>query len=199
MKKLFATAASVIALGFALPVMAQSNTSTVNQIGSGQLADVEQIGTAATNTSVVYQGLNVAGSSGNSADVFQTGTTAIANVSTVIQDGIDNEAVIGQSGDGNGGDTNSSLVTQNGEGNSANVTQGDLVTNNTSVVDQLGDDNDASVTQGGGEGGNLVNFSSIDQDGNGNSATVAQGGAGVVSNTSYITQDGGNTAIVNQH
>jgi hypothetical protein len=199
MKKLFATAASVIALGFALPVMAQSNTSTVGQIGSGQTANVDQIGASANNASVVYQGLNVGGSSGNTGTISQSGTTNIENYSTLIQDGQGNDATIAQAGDGNDGDFNNSVAAQNGVDNTVTVTQGDLITNNTSVIDQFGNENTASVTQGGGEGGNLVNFSSIDQDGDGNNATVTQGGAGVVSNTSYIAQNGGNTATVNQH
>ena len=203
MKNLFATAASVFVLGFAVPAMAQSNVSTVNQLGSAQTATVDQIGTAANNSSVVYQGLNVGGSYGNSADVDQAGTVNIENYSTLIQDGYTNTAKIDQSGNGNLGDYNNSYATQNGSLNDIKVLQGDLATNNDSYIYQNGDYNTADVKQGGGEGGNLVNLSVVDQDGYDNHATIEQGGTNTVANTSYVTQQSlgypGNTATVNQH
>lgn len=200
MKNLFATAASVLVLGFTVPAMAQTNTSTVNQQGLGQIADVDQIGTAANNSSTILQGLNGGGSAGNKVHVDQTGTVSIENISAVVQDGIDNDAKINQNGNGFINDYNYSYAEQTGNDNKIEVIQGNVVTNNTSVIDQYGDNNKATVSQGGGnEGVNLTNYSNIDQDGNNNTATVDQGGAGVVSNTSYIAQSGGNTANVNQH
>jgi hypothetical protein len=203
MKNLFATAASVFVLGFAMPAMAQSNNSTVNQLGSAQTATVDQIGTAANNDSVVWQGLNIGGSSYNDADIDQTGTVNIENFSKLFQDGYYNTGKVDQGGNGNGGDYNNSYAVQNGTLNELKVFQGDLATNNNSFIDQNGNNNKSTVKQGGGEGGNLVNLSTIDQDGYDNHATVEQGGANTVANTSTVIQQSfgypGNTATVNQH
>jgi Curlin associated repeat len=202
MKNIFATAASVLVLGFAMPVLAQSNLSDVQQIGvEGQTATVDQYGNLAINSSGIYQGLYYGASAGNKAEVKQAGTKAIANNSIIFQDGYDNVAKVDQSGDGKDGDSNSSYISQYGSDNKVEVLQGDLVTDNTSWVSQYGEDNKAKVKQGGGEGGNLVNYSSIDQSGAGNRATVEQGGnLESIANTSFVTQSGsGNTATVNQH
>lgn len=205
MKHLFATAAvSALVLGLSAPAMAQSNTSTVNQVGISQDAQIDQLGGAANNYSTVLQGLNGPGSDGNKADIDQDGTVNLENYSTLIQDGTRNEGIINQNGNGSGDDYNYSHASQTGVENKVDVLQGDLATNNTSVIDQDGSINESTVRQGGGEGGNLVNYSAIDQDGFDNTAIVEQGGANSVANTSYITQNSvglsaGNTATVKQH
>ena len=76
MKKIFATAASVLVLGLAAPAMAQSSTSSVSQIGSYNGANIDQIGTDAINNSTVRQGLATPGSSGNGATVVQNAVVA---------------------------------------------------------------------------------------------------------------------------
>lgn len=200
MKNLIATAVSVLALGFAAPAMAQTNSSTINQLGSSQTVNVDQIGAAANNSSTVSQGLNWGGSADNTANIGQAGTVGMNNISNAIQDGWNNLLKLDQSGNGFDGDVNFSYTNQAGSDNQIEVVQGNLVTDNTSLIDQYGNDNVAKVQQGGGLGENLINDSSIDQDGSANHATVHQGGAGVVSNSSFVAQGGGgNIANVNQH
>lgn len=226
MKLRLATAASIIALSFASPVMAQSS-STVGQTGYDNAADVEQIGAEASNDSQITQNNDDASQVGNTANVFQTGTNGLDNLSVIDQDGALNTADITQGGNGVP-DYNDSSVTQTGDGNSANVVQGDLVNSNQSTIVQDGSGNAATVFQGGNpadpndpsngfvddpttdivEGPQGVNtgdnVSTIDQIGNGNTASVSQGGGAGAVNTSDIDQGdptdstNNNTAIVAQ-
>jgi maltose-binding protein MalE len=106
-KKSMIVGASIVALGTAMPVMAQS-TSTVTQTGDANDAEVTQAG------------------SGNTSDVTQSGDGAEA---FVCQNGTGNEATINQSADlvtglapapdaGAG-----ALIQQNGSDNTASINQ----------------------------------------------------------------------------
>lgn len=177
MKKLFATAASVLVLGLATPAMAQSSSSTIDQIGYSQDATVNQYGAGANNISAIEQGKNIAGSNLNTVTTTQWGSNNIENYSTVKQDGVDNDASVIQSGDGWLNDYNWSLITQTGSENTASVSQSNLSLNNFSTIDQDGAKNLANVTQGGGI--NVLNNTSIINQNStgfslGNTATVNQ-------------------------
>jgi hypothetical protein len=207
MKNIFATAASVLVLGFAMPAMAQSNTSNAYQTGTSNNVDVEQLGFVAKNTSTIKQGQYNGGSAENSARVLQKGKLGIKNDSTITQDGYRNTATALQGGENEfftrPVDMNDSIITQNGDRNQAVVKQGEIDTNNVSRVDQGGNDHIARVTQGGERGDSSdvtapnqqgdnrgPNQSYITQRGNGHEAYVEQGGAGAV-NYSEIGQDDG--------
>ena len=229
MKTLFATAASVFVLGFAMPAMAQSSTSTSYQSGTGgQTIDVNQIGGGAANISNAYQGYYDPSSHDNEITVDQLGNGGTANTSTAFQDGsshiakasqngvngVNNTSTITQSGTdhyadvnqfgGGSGDSNGSTINQHGIHQSAEVIQADLFNDNVSLIDQYDKNNTARVEQGDLLGApvdfNNNNISTILQNGDGNDAQVYQGGASVTSNISGVTQYGtDNSAIINQH
>jgi hypothetical protein len=182
MKKLFATAASVLVLGLASSAMAQNkNTSISSQTGQGSQGHIEQIqGTAGTqNDSYLHQNGNY-----NYAKAMQSGSDDIVNDSEITQIGNGNYANVDQNGSGDN-DLNYSSVVQQGHGNSATVKQGDIRNDNKSWIAQLGNNNIASVTQDGNAGSNT---SYVNQFENNDHAVVVQGGDGAV-NTSTITQD----------
>jgi trimeric autotransporter adhesin len=208
MKNLFATAASIFVLGFAVPALAQSSTSKVDQIGTNNGVTVDQIGITSVNDSKIKQGLDPANysSSYNRATVTQDGSNVLKNTSKIDQDGYDNHATATQGGNGSGGDTNDSVIDQGGASNYVTVTQGNAQEDNDSRVKQSGTANWATVDQGGpAEGISFNNISLIDQSGYGNEAHVHQGGGGAADNFSKITQGdlyglgGDNYALVNQH
>jgi hypothetical protein len=184
----------------AAPAMAQSSTSDIDQIGTGNIATVTQSGSSAVNDSgIIQDGV------GNEATVTQSGSSSIGNTSDISQTGNGNDATVTQIGSGAGGDTNTSTVTQTGNLNDATVSQGDLVLSNTSTIIQTGNENTATVTQGDPPNGVNAgpNTSTVTQIGFSNDALVNQGGVGAV-NSSTITQDddglgfGNNYAQVDQ-
>ena len=194
MKNFFATAASVIVLGLAVPALADSNTSATYQNGTGgQSINVTQVGSAATNNSAVYQGYYNATSHDNRARVEQLGSDATDNTSNVVQDGSFDKAHVHQQGSGV---IISSSIGQSGSGNRARVNQdGSAGLNNSSSIGQVGDNNRADVMQTGI--GNS-NKSVISQSGSSHRATVKQGDT-YANNKSYVTQfNDSNTATVNQ-
>ena len=188
MKNIFATAASILVLGLAMPAMAQSSSSTVNQIGYYNGVSVNQIGTGAVNDSKIQQGLINNNSAHNLADVQQNGYNIQTNKSEIGQDGIKNEAYVVQGGNGVGGDTNGSTIKQNGVKNVSSVTQANVEYDNKSGIVQNGIENLATVDQGNILGNNLNNKSDISQSGYSNEAHVYQGG-GLSVNNSEIVQD----------
>jgi trimeric autotransporter adhesin len=208
MKNIFAMAASILALSLATPAMAQSSLSTVDQIGIGNGVTVEQLGAAAINDSKIKQGLNPVDvpSELNTARVIQDGFNVLKNISTIDQDGFDNDASTTQGGNGTVGDINQSKIDQAGDNNTAWVVQGNAQLDNDSTVIQSGVGNLATADQGGtAEGNSNHNDSGITQLGDDNDARVHQGGSSLADNLSTVTQTdsfglgGGNTALVNQH
>jgi hypothetical protein len=208
MKTIFATAASVLALGFAMPAMAQSNTSNAFQTGTSNSVDVEQLGAGAKNTSTIKQGQTKPGSSFNSATVEQKGKLGIQNTSTITQDGNGNKATTLQGGANEFPffpvDRNDSSITQNGNNSVAVVKQGEMFGRNYSDVQQIGDDHIAKVTQGGVGASDVTapeqqganrgpNESWIVQTGKGHEAYVEQGGF-LADNFSDIKQDDGDVS-----
>jgi hypothetical protein len=180
MKRFVLGAASVMALGTAAPGFAQTSSSYIDQIDTGNTATVGQ---------------TAAGSVDNFSKISQEGT---GNTAKVVQSG-----VIGRGGSGSGGASdgseewwdNKSWILQYGTGHTAEVIQiadGGL---NSSNIKQNGMDNYATVKQHGASD----SWSDITQSSANNSATVDQSGVVGVGNYSNVTQSGSNnTATVTQ-
>lgn len=173
-----------------------SNTSTINQEGSGAVATVNQTGDpseAPGNVSEITQFND--GPPSAEASVTQVG----ANNYSAVEQGRDVDPLDrrGQTADvSQNGLDHSSTVVQKGNLNSASVTQASM--GNSSDVLQTGLDNDANVTQTGD--GNMSNVSqsanfgqvTVDQSGDGNSSDVTQSGRANSSIAATILQSGNN-------
>ena len=174
------------------------NLSILNQIGDGNVADVDQVGDGNDiNDSFAQQTGN-----GNYARVNQ-GDLINNNKSELYQAGNYNGATVNQGG-ANGVNTgdNKSYVYQYENYDSVLVNQGGAGAVNTSIIVQDLDDvlpawgNYAQVTQNGSS----TNISNAYQYGDNNDAYVAQGAASGVTNTSTIVQTGAsNFTSVGQH
>ena len=90
-------AASILAMGFAVPALAGSNTSDIDQIGGSGLSATVTQGGNATNKSTIKQN-----GSGSQATVTQDGPAgANTNTSNIQQIGHDDKVVVTQTGNSN--------------------------------------------------------------------------------------------------
>lgn len=182
MKKIILAGASIAALTMASPAFAQSS-STVNQDGDGNQADVGQTG---SNTSTIDQVGNsndadvTQSGTGNFSDIDQTG--AGPNIAEVIQDPGTNGsfADIFQTGTSTGNDA---LIDQaNTTGTVGQVFQTDSDTGLATVDQDGGSDNFTVIVQGdstfaaGTQSGAVNADALVEQSGTFNEAIVVQTG-----------------------
>lgn len=194
------------------PSGAPGNISEVTQFNDGPpsaVADVMQNGT--NNFSSVEQGRDAdpVDRRGQNAMVSQDGSD---HISTVLQRGNLNNATVAQSGLGNtsevtqGGLDNLAGVTQSGDGNLSTVSQS--ANFGEAQVEQSGNNNASDVEQNGRANSSVAAL--ILQSGNDNTSSVLQtslvAGPGNAnqfaevtqstdSNSSFITQDGGDPIV----
>lgn len=188
MKIPFVTASLLLVIGSSVHAMAQSNTSTVEQLGFYNGIGVQQIGASAINDSIIHQGLGKYGSAFNKANVYQDGVNVQRNESIITQDGISNYASATQGGDSLIGDQNISTINQDGQGNNATLVQGNAFHDNNSEITQFGAGNYANVYQkSSAMSENIENKSAVTQIGVGNRVDVYQGG-NFAHNDSEISQ-----------
>lgn len=208
MKKIILAGASIAALTLAAPAYAQStstveqngsgnqadvtqvnsNTSTVTQIGDNNVATVDQADVATGNTSTVTQtasGSNTAdvdqfaGATGSFADVTQDGTSD-GNLATIQQASAVNAIAESIQTDSVGG----TVLIQQGGGTGLNNFAG-AVQGDTSLV-------------GGTASGATNANSTILQEGDNNSGLSVQAGADQISLINQFTVSSGNDATVVQ-
>jgi hypothetical protein len=228
MYKLNRIAAAVcFALGLTGVAFADSNTGTINQIGSSNSATIDQtINVAAATSTVNQNGDGNSASSAQSNNIFGTPywvTSYIeqggnANTATVTQDlswyasataqqyGSGNSAAISQTN--YVGYYSSATIYQNGNGNSATVTQNNVYNTSGTVWQYNGaSGNTGSVTQHGDTyssalvnqsgGGTSGTTGVIDQSAYSSSATIEQFNAGQA--YANINQTGSyNNALIHQ-
>ena len=219
MKKIILTGVALMA--FAAAGFAQ-NTSTVNQDGTSQTAQVGQVGTLQKST--ITQKKLEGNNSGNYATTIQ-GTSGAPNTTGM------NEAIVNQN---NGSNSNRAGITQSGKGNKGTIQQSDNSGGDGTAV--TGGSSAAAVKAAGGNFAGILqsgtdntetaiiqsntssaNFGEIYQYGDnnretginqsdnstGNTATIKQGTASVGANDNLarVSQQGGssdNTATVTQ-
>lgn len=132
--------AFVLVLGLAVPALAVTNISHVDQIGDLHMATVDQHGDAINDSTVLQEN-----GDDSEANVIQAGFGALlTNNSNILQDGSDHTAVATQEGDGN---FNSSDINQSGDGNSARIQQGGTRNISDSFINQTGSSNSAIIFQ----------------------------------------------------
>ena len=201
MKKVILTGFSLIA--FAAASFAQSNTATLNQVGTSQNSTQNQSGN--NLTSVVTQGNSaVADNTGNRAFTDQRSTNNTATVTQTTSQY--NQGLIYQNtveGKTAGGAQNEATIQQISSGTTAlfpgdpNTTPvaGGSGTGSVARIGQEGEGNHASIQQNGtgaATGANNSNYGRIDQSGSNNGASV---------NDVYIHQNGtsqGNVGSISQ-
>ena len=161
-------AASILAFGLAVPALSAENTSDVDQIGLGHLANVNQHGNAKNTSKIVQKD-----GDGSDALVHQNGTggTQNINISNIEQLGSDHVAIVDQDGADN--ENTSDTRQLSGTGNRAETYQRGNDNKNDSTIFQYGFNETAIVTQ---EGDGNVNKSVLVQSGAGNFASVYQYG-----------------------
>lgn len=206
MNRILLTGASIAALLAAAPAMAQNNSSTVDQTGSGAVATVDQTG--ANDVSTITQ------TGGGTVNVNQDGVTGSTSTVTTSADDRPPESTVDvtQSDDGTSSaatsQVNLSTVVQDnvngfglsGTGSTVGVTQTHNAAGygqNSSIVQQGRNavSGQVTVSQTGGENvSDYGSFTSTDND-----ASITQ--TGVQNNSSVVQnfQNGGARATVNQN
>ena len=215
------TAAIGLAFGLSGPVLADSNTGTINQTGTGNTASIDQTINVGSATSTINQNgdLNAA-ISVQSNDIYfgdtypvtiWIGQTGSGNTATVTQDeAFGSDATSVQNGTGNAATINQhyfadyshATIYQIGSGNTAGIDQQYLAYSSASVLQEYGTTaSTAQINQGASESGfswyltATVEQFTTDQA----SATINQTGT---SNTALAHQDNtfgaGVSATINQ-
>lgn len=154
-----------------------SSSGTITQHSSNNNAEIDQTG---ENQALIDQGVNSRTGGANRAKITQMDNAsgaAMINIAGVVQEGSNNTADVGQSGDRNialfdqtnnpGGAGNSALVSQTGNDNVLDGTQ--TGENNSVIANQTGDDNVGDAFQSGND-----NRVVLTQTGNANQAAIRQ-------------------------